>query len=75
MDELSTLPQVDQDAIGITLMALLSGFQERNADKLASVYSADADWVNASGASSGVRARSLSISGACLRTITSTQGQ
>jgi uncharacterized protein (TIGR02246 family) len=49
MDELSTLPQVDQDAIGITLMALLSGFQERNADKLAGVYSADADWVNAFG--------------------------
>ena len=49
MDELSSLPQADQDAIGVTLMALLSGFQERNADKLANVYSADADWVNAFG--------------------------
>ena len=49
MDELSSLPQDDQDAIGVTLMALLSGFQERNADKLVGVYSADADWVNAFG--------------------------
>jgi uncharacterized protein (TIGR02246 family) len=49
MNELSSLPQVDQDAIGVTLMALLSGFQERNADKLVGVYSADADWVNAFG--------------------------
>jgi uncharacterized protein (TIGR02246 family) len=49
MDELSSLPQADQDAIGVTLMALLSGFQERDADKLANVYSADADWVNAFG--------------------------
>jgi uncharacterized protein (TIGR02246 family) len=49
MDELSSLPQVDQDAIGVTLMALLSGFQERNADKLVGEYSADADWVNAFG--------------------------
>ena len=49
MDELSSLPQVDQDAIGVTLMALLSGFEERNADKLVGVYSADADWVNAFG--------------------------
>ena len=49
MDDISSLPQVDQDAIGVTLMALLSGFQERNADKLVGVYSADADWVNAFG--------------------------
>ena len=49
MDELSSLPQDDQDAIGVTLMALLSGFQERNADKLVGAYSADADWVNAFG--------------------------
>src|SRR5271156_2432600 len=49
MDDLSSLPQVDQDAIGVTLMALRSGFQERNADKLVGVYSADADWVNAFG--------------------------
>ncbi len=49
MDELSSLPQADQDAIGVTLMALLSGFQERDADLLENVYSADADWVNAFG--------------------------
>jgi len=49
MNDLSSLPQADQDAIGVTLMALLGGFQERNADKLVGVYSADADWVNAFG--------------------------
>jgi uncharacterized protein (TIGR02246 family) len=49
MDDLSSLPQADQDSIGVTLMALLSGFQERDADKLVGVYSADADWVNAFG--------------------------
>ena len=49
MDDLSSLPQADQDAIGVTLMALLSGFQERDADKLKDVYSVDADWVNAFG--------------------------
>ncbi len=49
MDDLSSLPQADQDAIGVTLMALLNGFQQRNADALANVYSADADWVNAFG--------------------------
>jgi uncharacterized protein (TIGR02246 family) len=47
--ELSSLPQADQDAIGGTLGALLTGFQERDADKLVGVYSADADWVNAFG--------------------------
>jgi len=49
MDDLSSLPQADQDAIGLTLISLLSGFQERNADKLVNVYSTDADWVNAFG--------------------------
>jgi uncharacterized protein (TIGR02246 family) len=49
MDDLSSLPQADQDAIGVTLTSLLAGFQERDADKLANVYSADADWVNAFG--------------------------
>jgi uncharacterized protein (TIGR02246 family) len=47
--ELSSLPKADQDAIGMTLITLLAGFQERNADKLADVYSSDADWVNAFG--------------------------
>lgn len=49
MDDISSLPQADQEAIGVTLTALLSGFRERNADKLAGVYSDDADWVNAFG--------------------------
>jgi uncharacterized protein (TIGR02246 family) len=47
--DLSSLPQADQDAIGVTLISLLTGFQERNADKLVDVYSSDADWVNAFG--------------------------
>ena len=49
MDDLSSLPQVDQDAIAVTLTSLLAGFRERDADKLVGVYSADADWVNAFG--------------------------
>jgi len=49
MDDQSSLPQSDQDAIGVTLTSLLAGFQERDADKLVNVYSADADWVNAFG--------------------------
>jgi uncharacterized protein (TIGR02246 family) len=47
--DLSSLPQADQDAIGVTLISLLSGFQGRDADQLVNVYSADADWVNAFG--------------------------
>ena len=47
--ELSSLPMADQEAIGATLIALRTGFQERDADKLVGVYSADADWVNAFG--------------------------
>jgi uncharacterized protein (TIGR02246 family) len=47
--ELSSLPQADQEAIGATLIALRTSFQERDAGKLAGVYSADADWVNAFG--------------------------
>ena len=43
------MPQADQEAIGATLIALRTGFQERDADKLVGVYSADADWVNAFG--------------------------
>jgi uncharacterized protein (TIGR02246 family) len=48
-NDLSSLPQSDQDAIGTTLISLLTGFQERNADKLVDVYTDDADWVNAFG--------------------------
>jgi uncharacterized protein (TIGR02246 family) len=47
--KLSSLPQADQDAITTTLVALSSGFQSREVSKLADVYSADADWVNAFG--------------------------
>ena len=47
--DLSSLPQADQDAIGRTLIDLLTGFRERDADTLVGVYSADADWVNAFG--------------------------
>lgn len=49
IDELSSLPQADQEAVGRTLLALRSGFQERDVEKLEGVYSADADWVNAFG--------------------------
>lgn len=47
--DLSSLPQADQDAIGITLLGLRSGFQDRDPARLTGVYSADADWVNAFG--------------------------
>jgi uncharacterized protein (TIGR02246 family) len=47
--QLSSLPQADQEAIGATLIALRTGFQERDTDKLLGVYSAEADWVNAFG--------------------------
>jgi uncharacterized protein (TIGR02246 family) len=47
--DLSSLPQADQDAIAVTLISLLTGFQERDAGKLTDVYSDDADWVNAFG--------------------------
>jgi uncharacterized protein (TIGR02246 family) len=48
-DEITSLPQADQDAIGTTLIALMTGFRERDAEKLVGIYSADADWVNAFG--------------------------
>ena len=48
-NDLSPLPQADQDAIGATLLSLLSGFRERDADKLVGIYTSDADWVNAFG--------------------------
>jgi uncharacterized protein (TIGR02246 family) len=47
--DISSLPQADQDAIGITLISLLTGFQERDSAKLVDIYTADADWVNAFG--------------------------
>jgi uncharacterized protein (TIGR02246 family) len=48
-ESLGVLPQEDQDAIGMTLISLLSGFKERNADKLDGIYTANASWVNAFG--------------------------
>jgi uncharacterized protein (TIGR02246 family) len=45
----SGLAEHDQEAIARTLTSLLAGFSERNADKLADIYSDDADWVNAFG--------------------------
>jgi uncharacterized protein (TIGR02246 family) len=46
---ITSLPPADQEAIGETLLNLMSGFQERNVDKLTGVYTSDADWVNAFG--------------------------
>jgi uncharacterized protein (TIGR02246 family) len=48
-NDISSLPHTDQDAIGTTLIALMTGFQERDAEKLVGVYTSDADWVNAFG--------------------------
>jgi uncharacterized protein (TIGR02246 family) len=48
-EEISSLPQADQDAIAVTLISLMTGFRERNVEKLVDIYSADADWVNAFG--------------------------
>jgi uncharacterized protein (TIGR02246 family) len=47
--DLSSLPQEDQESISRTLLALQSGFRERDAEQLAVVYASDADWVNAFG--------------------------
>jgi ketosteroid isomerase-like protein len=43
---ISALPEADQEAIGATLNALMTGFTSRDADALRSVYT---DWVNAFG--------------------------
>ena len=43
------LPRADQDAIGVTLISLMTGFRERDAEKLVGIYSPNADWVNAFG--------------------------
>ena len=48
-NEIASLPQADQDAIGATLISLMTGFRERDAEKLIGIYSSDADWVNAFG--------------------------
>ena len=48
-NDISSLPQADQDAIGATLISLVTGFRERDAEKLIGIYTSDADWVNAFG--------------------------
>ncbi len=48
-NDFSSLPQADQDAIGATLLSLMAGFKERDAEKLVGIYTSDADWVNAFG--------------------------
>ena len=47
--EISSLPQADQDAIATTLISLMTGFRERDAEQLVGIYTSDADWVNAFG--------------------------
>lgn len=49
MADFTTLPQADQEAIGKTLLTLLKSFDDRDAEPLLTVYSNDADWVNAFG--------------------------
>jgi uncharacterized protein (TIGR02246 family) len=49
VNDISSLPQGDQEAIATTLISLVTGFRERNVEHLAGVYSDDADWVNAFG--------------------------
>ena len=41
--DISSLPEADQNAIGATLISLMTGFRERDAEKLVGVYSSDAD--------------------------------
>jgi uncharacterized protein (TIGR02246 family) len=47
--DFSQLSPVDQEAIGKTLLTLLTAFDERDAEPLLGVYSYDADWINAFG--------------------------
>lgn len=46
---LEQMDEADQRAITSTIERLLVGFASRDADLLADVYSADADWINAFG--------------------------
>lgn len=49
LDGLELFPAPDWAALLRTLRDLFNGFQRRDADLLADVYTADADWVNAFG--------------------------
>ena len=72
--DLSSLPQVDQEAIGATLLNLMAGFQERNVDKLADIYSSTPTGSMPSVRSRREVTRSSSIFAGSLPTTTSTQG-
>jgi uncharacterized protein (TIGR02246 family) len=47
--DFADLPSDDQQAIGKTLLTLLTSFRDRDAEALRAVYSNDADWVDAFG--------------------------
>ncbi|MEO6116404.1 MAG: SgcJ/EcaC family oxidoreductase [Pseudolysinimonas sp.] len=49
LEGLSAFPETDRASILSILTNLFVGFQQRNADLLAGVYTPDADWVNAFG--------------------------
>src|ERR1700742_3362939 len=49
MMSFAELSPTDQEAIGKTLLTLLKAFDDRDAEPLRTVYSGDADWVNAFG--------------------------
>jgi|ERR1700730_1725540 len=72
MTAFSDLAPDDQQAIGKTLLTLLAGYSERDAEALRAVYSDDADWVNAFGAVKRGREKSSTTCGACSLMTTST---
>ena len=72
MTAFSDLAPDDQQAIGETLLTLLTGFRNRDAEALRAVYSDDADWVNAFGAVKRGREKSSTTCGACSLMTTST---
>ena len=72
MTDFSDLPSEDQQAIGKTLLTLLTSFRNRDAEALHAVYSDDADWVNAFGTVKRGRDESSTTSPACSPTTTST---
>ena len=71
--DISSLPQADQDAIGATLISLMTGFRERDAEKLVGIYTSDADWVNAFGTVKRGEEEIVQYLRGLFRTTTSTQ--
>ena len=59
LDGLSSLSQADQDAIGTTLIALVTGFRERDAEKLVGIYMPTQIGSMRSAPLKGVRDRAL----------------